>query len=155
MRVLQNAIRIVRRGLLKLIQNSCAIRSSTKCLIEWKAVFLALYFIVNAPSPKTCFCLQNTTVTFDETKGDDSLIYILWFRVRSPGVLYSSNFLPSSDHTCEFEEHTNCQIFWIYMNFRVYHWWLLKYSCSAFCLAHNLDYSRNNLVTNHFHLQLV
>lgn len=107
MRVLQNAIRIVGRGLLKLIQNSCAIRSSTKCLIEWKAVFLALYFIVNAPSPKTCFCLQITT--FDETNGDDSWICILWFRVRSPGVLYSSNFLPSSDHTCEFEEHTYCQ----------------------------------------------
>lgn len=53
------------------------------------------------------FCLQITT--FDGTKGDDSLIYTLWFRVRSPGVLYSSNFVPSSDHTCEFEEHTYCQ----------------------------------------------
>lgn len=63
MRVLQNAIRIVRRGLLKLIQNSCAIHSSTKCLIEWKAVFLALYFTVNAPSPKRAFVckLQHLT----------------------------------------------------------------------------------------------
>lgn len=152
MRVLQNAIRIVRRGLLKLIQNSCAIRSSTKCLIEWKAVFLALYFIVNAPSPKTCFCLQITT--FDETKGiacnthcgsvyDPLGSYIAVTSCRHLTIPVSSK----NTHIVK--------IFWIYMKCRVYHWWLLKYSCSAFCLAHSLDYSRNNLVTNHFHLQLV
>lgn len=148
MRVLQNAIRIVRKGLLKLIQNSCAIRSSTKCLIEWKAVFLALYFIVNAPSPKRAFVckLQHLTKQKDTHCGsvyDPLGSYIAVTSCRHLTIPVSSK----NTHIVK--------IFWIYMKCRVYHWWLLKYSCSAFCLAHNLDYSRNNLVTNHVHLQLV
>lgn len=149
MRVLQNAIRIVRRGLLKLIQNSCAIRSSTKCL-QCSSHYILL--LMHHRQKRAFVCkLQHLT----KQKG-----MIAWYTycgsVYDPLGSYIA--VTSCRHLTIPVSSKNThivKIFWIYMKFRVYHWWLLKYSCSAFCLAHNLDYSRNNLVTNHFHLQLV